>query len=382
MLLKPVMANEVKMVVFDIAEDKSPGLDGYSSGFYKAAWPIIGEEVTRAIMEFFTTGRLVKQVNTTHLALIPKVPTPSLVVDFWLISCCNVLYKVITKIIVQQLSIVLDRITAHSERLFQFFFANDLLLFCKADVLSISIFKRGLDLFTSLSRLHANPHKSDLILSKSTHDVWKSLLLVLGFQEGHLPVRYLGLPLLPSFLTTTDCKHLLMKIDGRIKGWEGIQLLFAGRVQVIKSALMALNVYWAITFILPKKIIRKVEKRLRTSLWKGSSGVVDGQWHWSFLTDMESLEIFHSLPTIHRGSDRIEWRLDGVFSPREQLMHFSPHRAQRKVVNIRQALAELWEGCIFYAQLEFKKLMITSSSAVAILVDAWRSLGNGPIFMA
>ncbi|KAL0394483.1 UNVERIFIED_CONTAM: hypothetical protein Slati_4414500 [Sesamum latifolium] len=71
MLLKPVTANEVKMTVFDIVEDKSPGPDGYSFGFYKA-WPIVGEEVTQAIMEFFTTGRLLKQVNTTHPALIQK----------------------------------------------------------------------------------------------------------------------------------------------------------------------------------------------------------------------------------------------------------------------------------------------------------------------
>ncbi|KAK4383990.1 hypothetical protein Sango_3101200 [Sesamum angolense] len=63
---------EVKDAFFDIAEDKAPGPDGYSSGFYKAAWPVIGEEVVKAILEFFTTGRLLKQVNTTMLAHIPK----------------------------------------------------------------------------------------------------------------------------------------------------------------------------------------------------------------------------------------------------------------------------------------------------------------------
>ncbi|KAK4395894.1 hypothetical protein Sango_1743700 [Sesamum angolense] len=190
--------------------------------------------------------------------------------------------------------------------------------------------------------LHANLHESHLILSKSTHDVRDSLLLILGFQEGHLPVRYLGLPLLASLLTTTNCEPLLMKIDGRIKGWEGIQLSFAGKTQVIKSVLMALNLYWAMAFILPKKIIQEVEKYLHTFLWKGSSergypkmDVIKGEhssiwvdwiyhirlrehsvWsmsdrHWPLLTDLESLEILHSLPTIDGGSDRIEWQLDG-----------------------------------------------------------------------
>ena len=45
-LLLPVTPADVKQAVFDIAEDKAPGLDGYSSGFFKAAWPIVGQEVT------------------------------------------------------------------------------------------------------------------------------------------------------------------------------------------------------------------------------------------------------------------------------------------------------------------------------------------------
>ncbi|KAL0439654.1 UNVERIFIED_CONTAM: hypothetical protein Slati_2448400 [Sesamum latifolium] len=35
---------------------------------------------------------------------------------------------------------------------------------------------------------------------------------------------------------------------------------------------MALNVYWAMAFILPKGVIREVEKKIRSFLWKGSAG--------------------------------------------------------------------------------------------------------------
>ncbi|KAL0290139.1 UNVERIFIED_CONTAM: hypothetical protein Sangu_2586400 [Sesamum angustifolium] len=117
-LVQLVTREEIKDAFFDIAEDKAPGPDGYSSGFYKAAWPVIGEEVVKAILEFFTTGRLLKQVNTTILALIPKVRLPSLVSDFRPIPCCNVLYKVITKIIVQRLRSVLDKMISPSQNAF------------------------------------------------------------------------------------------------------------------------------------------------------------------------------------------------------------------------------------------------------------------------
>ncbi|KAL0420553.1 UNVERIFIED_CONTAM: hypothetical protein Slati_3078200 [Sesamum latifolium] len=117
-LTRRVTPDEIKQAVFDIDEDKAPGPDGYSSGFFKVAWPVIGKEVTLAILDFFTTGRLLKQVNATLLLLIPKVQNPTLVAEFRPISCCNVLYKVIIKIIVQRLSGVLDDLISPSQNAF------------------------------------------------------------------------------------------------------------------------------------------------------------------------------------------------------------------------------------------------------------------------
>lgn len=41
----------------------------------------------KAIQSFFNSGKLLKEVNTTAIALIPKVPNPSGVKDFRPISC-------------------------------------------------------------------------------------------------------------------------------------------------------------------------------------------------------------------------------------------------------------------------------------------------------
>ncbi|KAK4384385.1 hypothetical protein Sango_3066000 [Sesamum angolense] len=159
-------------------------------------------------------------------------------------------------------------------------FADDLLLLCKADVQSVSLLRWGLDLLASLSGLHTNPQKSQLIISKAASGLRDSLLETLGFQEGHLPVRYLCLPLISARLSIAYCQPLLQKIDSCIKGWEGVQLSFAGRVQLIKSVLVSLEVYWAMGFILPKGIIKEMIKRLRTFLWKGtsSSGYLKVAW--------------------------------------------------------------------------------------------------------
>ncbi|KAL0286160.1 UNVERIFIED_CONTAM: hypothetical protein Sradi_7155400 [Sesamum radiatum] len=165
-------------------------------------------------------------------------------------------------------------------RLFQLGFADDLLLFSKADLSSVHLFKRGLLEFADLSGLQVNPQKSHIILSRSAAVYRDMLLPILGYQEGHLPLWYLGFPLLASRLTIADCKPILQKIDDRIRGWDGIMLSFAGRLQLIKSVLTALQVYWAMAFILPKSIIREIEKRLRSFLWKGSSGVGYAKVSW------------------------------------------------------------------------------------------------------
>ncbi|KAL0288910.1 UNVERIFIED_CONTAM: Retrovirus-related Pol polyprotein from type-2 retrotransposable element R2DM [Sesamum angustifolium] len=117
-LIRPVTVDDVKTAMFDIEEDKAPGPDGFSSGFYKAAWPIVGEEISKAIMDFFTTGRLLKQVNATVLTLIPKVRTPHSVSDFRPISCCNVIYKVISKILVCRFREILDLLISPSQNAF------------------------------------------------------------------------------------------------------------------------------------------------------------------------------------------------------------------------------------------------------------------------
>ncbi|KAL0287863.1 UNVERIFIED_CONTAM: hypothetical protein Sradi_7115700 [Sesamum radiatum] len=56
-MIRPIIPEEVKEAFFDIAEDKAPGPDGYSASFFKAAWSVIGDDLTAAIQDFFVSGR-------------------------------------------------------------------------------------------------------------------------------------------------------------------------------------------------------------------------------------------------------------------------------------------------------------------------------------
>ena len=80
---------EIKEVVFSINPGKAPGPDGFNGFFFQRMWYLIGEEVTQAIKSFFQHGQLLKEVNHTYLALIPKKPNATRLTDFRPIPCCN-----------------------------------------------------------------------------------------------------------------------------------------------------------------------------------------------------------------------------------------------------------------------------------------------------
>lgn len=67
--------------------------DGFNTQFFKICWPLIGEEVSQAITDFFENGKLLSQIKHTFLALISKADNPSTPADFKLISLTNELYK-------------------------------------------------------------------------------------------------------------------------------------------------------------------------------------------------------------------------------------------------------------------------------------------------
>lgn len=94
-----VTEEEIKRVLFSMPSNKSPGPDGYTVEFFKGAWAVVGKELMVAIQSFFIYGFLPKGLNTTILAFIPKNFNVKEMKDYIPISCCNVLFKVISNIL-------------------------------------------------------------------------------------------------------------------------------------------------------------------------------------------------------------------------------------------------------------------------------------------
>ncbi|GJY39026.1 hypothetical protein Tco_0425390 [Tanacetum coccineum] len=82
-VVRVISDQEVKEAIFSMGNDKSPGPDGYTVAFFKEAWDTVGSDVTYVVREFFVNGRLLKEINHTIIALIPKVKAPARI-GWWL----------------------------------------------------------------------------------------------------------------------------------------------------------------------------------------------------------------------------------------------------------------------------------------------------------
>lgn len=94
---------EIMKILFSFASLKNPGPDGLPPLFYKSFWKTTRKALILAVQHFFRFGFLLKSLNHTFIALIPKSTKASQVDQFRPISLCNVTYKIISKIIANRL---------------------------------------------------------------------------------------------------------------------------------------------------------------------------------------------------------------------------------------------------------------------------------------
>ena len=72
-----VSKKDIKAALFSIPNTKSPGLDGFYSGFFKSTWHIIGGIVKDAIQHIFHTRKMPEFLRETKFVLLPKVQQPT-----------------------------------------------------------------------------------------------------------------------------------------------------------------------------------------------------------------------------------------------------------------------------------------------------------------
>ncbi|GJZ37313.1 hypothetical protein Tco_0583504 [Tanacetum coccineum] len=349
-MIRPVSNKEVKEAMFLMGNDKSIGLDGYTASFFKSAWDIVGSDVTRAVsygafslvndyrpisccnvlfkciskiianrikeclkrlvspnQSAFVPGRsitdniLLTQEIMHNYHLDRGVPRCAFKVDIqkaydtvdweflkvvligfgfhnrmvsWIMECVSTtsfsicingslhgyfkgkrgirqgdpLSPYLFTLIMEVLTLMLHRRIRESNNftyhrfcskleLINLCFADDLFLFAHGDVSSAMVIKEALDEFKDASGLTPSMPKCTAYFCNVLNHTKLAILHILPFEEGRLPVKYLGVPLVSSRLIFRDCKELVEKVQNRVNDWKNKSLSIAGRLQLIQSVM-------------------------------------------------------------------------------------------------------------------------------------------------
>jgi hypothetical protein len=114
-LEEEVKEEELIVALSSMKNGKSPGPDGITVELFKHFYDLIKEDLLMTIRESQRVGKIHGSLNSTFLCLIPKKKEVSSFGDFLPISCCNVIYNIITKIIVRHLKPMLIEVIGEEQ---------------------------------------------------------------------------------------------------------------------------------------------------------------------------------------------------------------------------------------------------------------------------
>ncbi|KAL9659621.1 hypothetical protein QQ045_024428 [Rhodiola kirilowii] len=118
LLLAPFTEAKVKRALFQMHPTKAPGLDGLSALFYQSNWETVRGDVLKEVLKCLNEGILNHEINETLIVLIPKVHKVERVEELRPISLCNVIMKIITKVLANRLKTFLPNIISPSQSAF------------------------------------------------------------------------------------------------------------------------------------------------------------------------------------------------------------------------------------------------------------------------
>ncbi|XP_042980196.1 uncharacterized protein LOC122310366 [Carya illinoinensis] len=117
-LTKGISNEEIERAIFSMNGLGSPGPDGFPAIFYQNHWGVIGPDICATVKNAFLAAEWPKDFNATYITLIPKVKNPSRVTDFRPISLCNVIYKILAKVLANRLKLFLSQLISNTQNAF------------------------------------------------------------------------------------------------------------------------------------------------------------------------------------------------------------------------------------------------------------------------
>ncbi|GJY99451.1 hypothetical protein Tco_0516881 [Tanacetum coccineum] len=287
---------------------------------------IIKKDLHDFINSFFASCDMPYGAKSSFFTLIPKVNNHTLITDFRPISLIGIHYKIIAKILANRLSKVIDKIVSKEQSTFiaglsdldlnsvlgskpAFHLQEPLFLSMVSlrlnslsivaldkeipylpfsSFLSWKVFImpslilwvmnardleniiRIIHVFYLASRLKINIHISNIYGIGVNEDEVYNMASNAECIAGNIPFNYLGLPIGSNMKSIAIWKMLIDRFRSRLSTWKASLLSIGGRLNLIKSVLGSLGIYYLSIFRSPESVLNDLERIRSNFFWGGN----------------------------------------------------------------------------------------------------------------
>ncbi|GLU06447.1 hypothetical protein SLE2022_234820 [Rubroshorea leprosula] len=117
-LTKSFTEEEVRSAVWECDSAKAPGPNGFNFGFIKSGWEVLKTDILSYLEDFHQNGKLVRGSNASFIVLVPKAKNPQKIEEYRPISLIGCMYKILSKVLANRLSRVLEGIIGEQQSVF------------------------------------------------------------------------------------------------------------------------------------------------------------------------------------------------------------------------------------------------------------------------
>ena len=230
--------------------------------------------------------------------------------------------------------------------------------------------------------LDINPQKSFIFFGGVGSIHKHSILTTSGFREGQFPFTYLGVPLSPHRLLAIKFSPLLQDLQSSVQGWIGKHLLYAGRLELLRSVLFGKVQFWLNIFPIPATVMRNIISICRNFLWTGDvrrSTLTLVAWKTVCMPKAEGgLGLFdlcaHNRSFLGKQLWHIHLKTDSVWI--RWIHHFYLSSGTIWTVQARPSSSPLWKAIVSVRDLIFQHCGDSEVESIS-LMNRW-STAAGP----
>jgi len=117
-LTATLQVEEFNDAMFSMQPDKFLGPNSFYPGFYQHFWNTCSANIYYERRQWLNEGQFSPSLNATNIALFPKGNEHRSMKDWRPIALCNVLYKLVSKVLTNRLKKILYKCIAETQSVF------------------------------------------------------------------------------------------------------------------------------------------------------------------------------------------------------------------------------------------------------------------------